>query len=101
MSAAYDPEFMNQVWSLAQVTAIAAAAGWTAERLLDTGVQTRGLPLLSGLFGLYLGPYLLDLTGWYGGPSLAGHPLAPAFAGALAICAFLKLVSLGAAGPRR
>ncbi len=101
MQVGYDQELMSQVWSLAQVTAIAAGAGWTAERLLDTGVQTRGLPLLAGLFGLYVGPYLLDLTGWYGGPTIAGHPLVAAFAGAVAICAFLKLVGLGAAGSRR
>lgn len=101
MQLSYDPDLMSQAWSLLQITAVAAAAGWTAERLLDTGVHSRGLPLLAGLFGLYLGPYLLDMTGWEGGPTVAGFPLAAAFAGALAICAFLKLVNLGAAGPRR
>ena len=101
MQGSWDPEIGQQAWTLLQVVAVAATAGWTAERLLDTGVETRGLPLLAGLFGLYLGPHIIDMTGWPGGPAIAGHPLAPAFAGALAVCGFLKLASLGAAGPRR
>jgi len=95
-----DPELLGQAWGLFQLVAVAALAGWTAERLLDTGVRTRGLPFLSGLFGLYVGPHLLDLTGFPTGPEIAGEPLIAAFAGALAICGFLKLASLGAAGPR-
>ena len=101
MYIADDTQLVSQMWTLAQLTAVAAAAGWVAERLLDTGIQTRGLPLLAGLFGLYVGPHLLDMTGWQGGPMLAGHALLPALAGALGICAFLKLLNLGAAGPRR
>jgi uncharacterized membrane protein YeaQ/YmgE (transglycosylase-associated protein family) len=100
MHGGYDPEIVRQAVALLELVAIAALAGWTAERVLDTGVQTRGLPFLSGLFGLYVGPHLLALTGWPTGPAIAGQPLIAAFAGALVISAFLKLASLGAAGPR-
>jgi hypothetical protein len=34
------------------------------------------------------------------GPEIAGQPLLAAFAGALFICGFLKLATLGAAGAR-
>ena len=95
-----DPEFVGQAWSLVQLVVVAALAGWTAERLLDTGVQSRGLPLLSGLFGLYVGPHLLGLIGWPSGPEIGGQPLLAAFAGAFLISGFLKLATLGAAGPR-
>ena len=100
---------MQQVWEsamvsnaleLLQLVIIAALAGWATERLLDTGVRTRGLPFLSGLFGLYVGPYLVDMAGWPVGPIIAGQPLFAAFAGALFIGAFLKLATLGAASPR-
>jgi uncharacterized membrane protein YeaQ/YmgE (transglycosylase-associated protein family) len=100
MTSAYDPDVVQQAWSLLQLVVVAALAGWTAERLLDTGMRTRGLPFLSGLFGLYLGQYLLALTGWSVGPEVAGQPLVAAFAGALLISGFLKLASLGTAGPR-
>jgi uncharacterized membrane protein YeaQ/YmgE (transglycosylase-associated protein family) len=93
-------ELVVHVWDLAQLVVVAALAGWSAERLLDTGVHTRGLPFLSGLFGLYVGPRVLDLAGWPTGPIVAGQPLLAAFAGALLIGGFLKLASLGAAGPR-
>jgi uncharacterized membrane protein YeaQ/YmgE (transglycosylase-associated protein family) len=95
-----DPELVGQAWSLLQLVVVAALAGWMAERLLDTGVHTRGLPFLSGLFGLYVGPQLLDWAGWPAGPLIAGQPLFAAFAGALVVGGFLKLASLGAAGPR-
>jgi len=95
-----DPELVGQAWSLLQLVVVAALAGWIAERLLDTGVHTRGLPFLSGLFGLYVGPQLLDWAGWPSGPMIAGQPLFAAFAGALVVGGFLKLASLGAAGPR-
>ncbi len=95
-----DPELLWEAWGIVQVVVVATLAGWSAERLLDTGVHTRGLPFLSGLFGLYVGPRVLDLTGWPSGPIIAGQPLFAAFAGALLIGAFLKLASLGAAGPR-
>ena len=91
---ALDTEFLGQAWSLLQLVAIAALAGWTTERVLDTGVHTRGLPFLSGLFGLYIGPYLFELTGWPTGPIIAGQPLFAAFAGAFVIGGFLKLASI-------
>jgi hypothetical protein len=100
MESAYDPSLMGQAWNLLQLVAVAALAGWTAERVLDTGVHSRGLPFLSGLFGLYIGPHLLDLTGWPSGPIVAGEPVLAAFAGAMLIGGFLKLATLGAAGPR-
>ena len=100
MMSAYDPDVVQQAWSLLQLVVVAALAGWTAERLLDTGMRTRGLPFLSGLFGLYLGQYMQALTGWSAGPVVAGQPLVAAFAGALLISGFLKLATLGAAGPR-
>jgi uncharacterized membrane protein YeaQ/YmgE (transglycosylase-associated protein family) len=100
MLHAYEPTMVRQAWDLFQLVVVAGLAGWSAERLLDTGVRTRGLPFLSGLFGLYVGPRVLDLTGWPMGPEIAGQPLFAAFAGALLIGCFLKLASLGAAGPR-
>ena len=99
MQHTVDPELIGQAWNLLQLVTVAALAGWTAERVLDTGVRSRGLPFLSGLFGLYVGPQLLAMTGWPMGPVVAGQPLLAAFAGALAIGAFLKLATLGAAGP--
>jgi len=101
MQVGWDPELGRQALGLLQVVAVAASAGWTAERLLDTGVETRGLPLLAGLFGLYLGPHILDGLGWPSGPAIGGYPLAAAFAGSMAVCAFLKLASVATAGPRR
>jgi len=102
MMLGFSPDMMQQAWSLAQVTTVAAAAGWTADRLLDPGIHTRGIPLLAGLLGLVLGPQLAQTTGWPSGPEVAGYPLAAAFAGALAVCAFLKLAHLAtAAGSRR
>ncbi len=100
MQHAWEPELMGQAWALVQLVVVAAAAGWSAERLLDTGVHSRGLPFLSGLFGLYVGPRIIDLTGCPAGPEILGQPLFAAFAGALLIGGFLKLASLGAAGPR-
>ena len=100
MLGVYDPMLVGQAWDVFRLIAVAALAGWTAERMLDTGVRTRGLPFLSGLFGLYVGPHLLQMTGWPSGPMVAGQPLFAAFAGALVISGFLKLASLGAAGPR-
>jgi hypothetical protein len=100
MQHTLDPELVRQGWNLLQLVAVAALAGWTAERLLDTGVRSRGLPFLSGLFGLYIGPQMLAMTGCPTGPIVAGQPLLAAFAGAMAIGAFLKLASLGAPGTR-
>jgi hypothetical protein len=39
-------------------------------------------------------------TGWDSGPSLGGFAVLPAVAGTFAVCALLKLVTLGMAGPR-
>ena len=100
MQQVWESAVMSNAWELLQLVIVAALAGWGTERLLDTGVRTRGLPFLSGLFGLYVGPQLLDMTGWPSGPVIAGQPLFAAFAGALLIGAFLKLATLGAAGPR-
>ena len=69
-----DPAIVEQAWSLLQLVVVAAMAGWVAERVLDTGVQSRGLPFLSGLFGLYVGPHLLGLIGWPSGPVIGGQP---------------------------
>ncbi len=91
---------MREAWMLFQVVSVAALAGWVASRLLDPGITTRGLPLLAGLFGVYVGSWILEQTGWPSGPTLAGESIAAALAGALGICGFIKLVSLGAAGPR-
>ncbi len=100
MQHAYEPEWMSQAWALLQLVVVAGAAGWSAERLLDTGVHSRGLPFLSGLFGLYVGPKIIELTGWPAGPEVMGQPLFAAFGGAMVIGCFLKLASLGAAGSR-
>jgi len=54
---------LENAWDILQLVAVAAVAGWVTERLLDTGVRTRGLPFLSGLFGLYVGPPLLHMAG--------------------------------------
>ena len=87
-----------QALSLTQLAVVAAAVGWFAERLLNTGVSTRGLPLLAGLFGIYLSSHVSFLQ--VDGPQLAGQALVPAFAGAFVVCSFLKLANLGMAGPR-
>ena len=100
MPHAYEPTMVGQAWDLLQLVVVAGLAGWSTERLLDTGMHTRGLPFLSGLFGLYVGPRVLDLTGWPMGPTVAGQPLFAAFAGALLIGCFLKLASLGGVGAR-
>lgn len=89
----------SELLHLAQLAVTAAVLGWLAERLLDTGVTTRGLPFLAGLFGIYLSSHASILP-VNPGPTLAGHAVLPAFAGALAVCSFLKLANLGFAGPR-
>ena len=100
MQHVWETGMLNNAWELLQLVIIAALAGWGTERLLDTGVRTRGLPFLSGLFGLYVGPTFLNMAGWPTGPEIAGQPLFAAFAGALMIGCFLKLATLGVAGPR-
>ena len=89
----------RELLGLVQLALIAGVVGWLADRLLDTGVSSRGLPLLAGLFGIYLSSHFSYLP-INAGPVLAGHALLPAFAGAFMVCSFLKLASLGMAGPR-
>jgi uncharacterized membrane protein YeaQ/YmgE (transglycosylase-associated protein family) len=89
----------RELFGLVQLALIAGVIGWLADRLLNTGVSTRGLPLLAGLFGIYLGSHFSFLP-MDAGPVLAGHAVLPAFAGAVTVCSFLKLASLGMAGPR-
>ena len=100
MQHVWESALASNAWDLVQLVIVAALAGWATERLLDTGVRTRGLPFLSGLFGLYVGPELLHMAGWPTGPTIAGQPLLAAFAGTLMVGLFLKLATLGAAGPR-
>ena len=94
-----EPHLVAQVFNLVELGVIAAVVGWLAERLLNTGVSTRGLPVLAGLFGIYLSSHLsfLPITS---GPVLGEHALLPAFVGAFGVCSFLKLATLGFAGPR-
>ena len=86
---------------LLQVSVIAAAVGLTVERLVDTGVRTRGIGLLCGLTGVYFGAWLWNATGWNPGPHLGGAALLPTLAGTLSMAVFVKLAALGIAGPRR
>jgi hypothetical protein len=98
MQQVWESGMLSNAWELLQLVIVAAAAGWGAERVLDTGVRTRGLPFLSGLFGLYVGPHFLNMAGWPTGPEIAGQPLFAAFAGTLLIGCVLKLGSLGVPG---
>jgi hypothetical protein len=77
---------------------VAMLAGCLAERMLDTGV--RGIGPVAGLLGYWAGARVWDAAGWSDGPLVAGVPVLPMFAGALAVCGVLKLIGLGAAGPR-
>jgi hypothetical protein len=95
----FESHAATQLVNLAQLGAIAATVGWLAERTLNTGVSTRGLPLLAGLFGIYLGSHAWFLN-TVEGPMVAGQALFPALAGAFAVCSFLKLANLGLAAPR-
>ena len=99
-TAAIDPVVMSQAWRLLEMTALAMLAGWAAERLFETGLRIRGLPLFCGLAGLYLGSWLWSVGGWESGPLVAGLGIVPLFAGTLAVAALFKLATLGAAGPR-
>jgi len=89
----------RELLSVVQLALVAGLVGWVADFLLDTGVSTRGLPLLAGLFGIYLSSHFSFLQ-INVGPVLAGHAVLPAFAGAVTVCSFLKLASLGMAVPR-
>lgn len=99
-SAGVDPELLGHLWSLLQLAGVAALAGWLADRLLGVELPMRGIPLFCGLAGIYAGSWLWHVGGWDLGPVLAGQAVLPAFAGALAVSGFFKLVTLGAAGPR-
>jgi hypothetical protein len=99
--AGIEPEAVEQAVWFAQVVGGSILTGWLAESLLDSGLRVRGGAMLVGLAGLYLGGWAATLTGWSAGPSVAGYAVVPAFAGALAVTAMAKLVSLGVAGPRR
>ena len=91
---------VNEAYAVAQNVAVALLAGWVAERTVDPGFRSRGIAPLAGLLGLYVGRALWSWGDWYGGPLIGGLPVVPAVAGAFAVCAILKLVRLGAAGPR-
>ena len=77
-----------------EVTGTAMLLGWIAERVLDAGIRIPGIGAAAGVCGYYFGAWLWDLTGWSDGPLIAGFPIVPTFAGALAVCGFLKLVGL-------
>ena len=87
-------------WHVMEVTGTAMLLGWIAERVLDTGIHIPGIGAAAGVCGYYFGAWLWDLTGWSDGPLIAGFPIVPTFAGALAVCGFLKLVGLAADHPR-
>jgi len=91
---------MNEAYAVAQTVAVALLAGWVAERTVDPGLRTRGIAPLAGLAGLYVGPTVWTWGDWRTGALIAGLPIVPAIAGAFAVCAILKLIRLGAAGPR-
>lgn len=101
VQAGADPELLHEALSLLQTSAVALVCGWVAERMLDTGLRVRGLPLLCGTAGLYAGTWGCAAVGWPHGPQVAGQAAIPAFVGALAVAAIFKLVGLGVAGPRR
>jgi uncharacterized membrane protein YeaQ/YmgE (transglycosylase-associated protein family) len=91
---------MDHVPGVLPVTAGAMLVGWVAERAFDTGLRVRGIGLLCGVIGLHVGSLLWSWAGLQTGPTIVGFPIVPAVAGSLAVCALLKLVTLGVAGPR-
>lgn len=91
---------VNEAYRAAETTVIAMVAGWIAERTIDTGFAFPGTAPLAGLAGLYIGRVLWTWGDWSSGPVIGGFPVLPSLAGAFAVCAVLKLVRLGAAGPR-
>jgi len=98
-NAGAGPEIVSSMWALCQLTVFCQLVGWVAERVLDTGLRARFVPLLCGVAGLWAGSWLSGLESV--GPVLAGQPILPACAGALAISTLFKLVGLAAAsGPR-
>jgi uncharacterized membrane protein YeaQ/YmgE (transglycosylase-associated protein family) len=95
-----EPGITQVAWTLLQVGVLAVVVGWAADKLIDTGLRIRGLTLAAGLIGLHAGSWVWGAIGWPRGPSFADHPLIPAFAGALAVCAVLKLFGAGVEGSR-
>jgi hypothetical protein len=93
-----EPIAFHSVIQILQIGVLALLAGWVAEQL--TGIHVRGLALFSGLAGLYLGSWVWAMGGWANGPTVAGAGIAPLFVGALAVSGFVKLLALGASGPR-
>jgi uncharacterized membrane protein YeaQ/YmgE (transglycosylase-associated protein family) len=87
-------------WTILQAGALGIAVGWTADKLVETGLRIRGIALAAGLVGVYAGSWAWTAIGWPRGPSLAGQPLIPAFAGALAVCAVLKVFAAGVESSR-
>ncbi|MFN8545182.1 MAG: hypothetical protein U0807_13385 [Candidatus Binatia bacterium] len=98
--AGASPEAVNAIVSLTVLVAVTLGAGVLAQLLLEPGVPARSFPLLLGLVGLYAGQWLFEALDFPAGPMLAGHAVAPAFGGALAVAAIVKLAMLGVAGPR-
>lgn len=86
---------------LLQASLLALVVGMIAEGLVDTGIRTRGMPLLCGLAGVYFAAWFGDLTGWDLGPRVAGHALLPAVLGTFGAAVFVKLVGLGMASARQ
>src|SRR5439155_3309141 len=91
---------LHEAFRIGMTAAAAFVAGWIAERILDTGLRLHGLAVLTGVVGLYLGSAVWALAGWSPGPHIGEFPIVPAVAGAFGVCAVLKLVGLGLAGPR-
>ena len=98
MTALAEPIAFHSILQILQIGVLALLAGWLAEQLLD--IHVRGLALVSGLAGLYLGSWLWAVGGWAYGPTVAGAGIMPLFVGALAVSGFVKLLALGASGPR-
>jgi len=97
----YEPQLITQVWGVTQLTVLASATGWATGRVVDLGVSGSLIPILAGVAGLALAPYVSHLVGGIG-PSLAGYSLPGLFISSLIACGFVKLLSVGLnAGLRR
>ena len=90
--------FTARIVGMTGILIMATALGWTAARILDPGVQARGLTVLAGLIGLSAGTWLAGHAGWDPGPAVLGYSLIPAFLATLTTCGCLKLVTLGVSG---
>jgi len=99
--AAADPQWMSDALEVGKIVATAGIAGWASVRLLHSEQTPWSLTMLTGLIGVYAGPRLMALTPWSFGPFVAGIPLVPVFLCAAVVAVFLKMVGLGAVGPRR